>query len=122
MQVNWPSLVFMFLVGVLVLYRRPDLLRLPFAHVSMAYMALLLAYHLGVHRMHHLLARGEAKWSVMRSRIWAHLATVLLFTFVVLLLFREQMTWVWGSAGLMVLGGMLLFLVERARRRPVPPA
>jgi len=120
-QLNWPALIFIVLVGTYVLYQRPDLLRRPFVHVSLGYMAILLAYHVGVHRLHHLLKRGEVKWSALQLQVWAHLATILLCTLVVLLMFREQMTWVWGSAGLLVLGGMLIFLVERARRRPGPP-
>lgn len=119
-SVNWPALLVFLVLSGRVLYARPDLLGLPFMHVLLGYMALLIMYHLTGHRMHLRLKRGEVKWSAFQLMLWAQGATLFLFVLVVLLIYRERMGWVWGSAGLLVLGAVLMVVMSSLRGRSAP--
>ncbi|HRH71129.1 MAG: CopD family protein [Flavobacteriales bacterium] len=114
--VIWPAMLLMILLGGWMLYLRPDLLKWPFMHVFLGYMALLLVYHGSVHRLHRRMKRGEVKWSVLQLRAWAQGATLLLFFLILLVVLRARMTWVWGAFGLLVLGAVVMFIVSSLRR------
>ncbi|MCC6541050.1 MAG: CopD family protein [Flavobacteriales bacterium] len=119
-MVIWPALVAFVLLGAWILSIRPDLLKQPFMHVLLGYLALLLAYHLSVHRFHGRLKSGEVKWSAFQLMMWSQLATLFLFVLVVLLIFRDRMDWMWGSLGLLAVGGVVMLVVsgKRGKSRP----
>lgn len=113
--VVWPALLAFIGLGAWMLYLRPALLKVPFMHVLFGYFAVLLVYHLSVHRLHLRLKRGAVQWSSFQLSLWAQVATLFLFVFVVLLIFRSRMDWVWGSFGLLILGGVAMLVVNSLR-------
>lgn len=120
---NWPALIAFVVLGVWIISIRPALLKQPFMHVLLGYIALLIAYHLSIHRIHGLLKRGEVKWTAFQLSLWSQGATLFLFVFVVLLIFRERMDWVWGSLGLLVVGAVVMLVVNGMRgKEPEAPA
>ncbi|HNR53654.1 MAG TPA: CopD family protein [Flavobacteriales bacterium] len=112
---NWPALIAFLIMGGWVLYLRPALLKEPFMHILMGYMALVFAYHLSVHRLQRRLQRGEVKWSAWLIGLWGQGATLLLFILIVLLIFRDHMGWIWGSAGLLIVGAVVMLVGSRLR-------
>lgn len=114
-MVIWPALVAFLGLGAWIIGLRPDLLKQPFMHVLLGYMALLVFYHLSVHRLHRLLKSGAIKWSALQLSIWSQGATLFLFVLVVLLIFREQMGWVWGSLGLLIVGAVVMLVASGLR-------
>jgi len=118
--VIWPALTAFVVLGCWIIYIRPELLKQSFVHVLLGYMAMLLAYHLSVHRMHSRLKSGEVKWSAFQLMLWSQGATLFLFVLVVLLLFRERMGWVWGAIGLLAVGAVVMLVVNGMRGKTVP--
>lgn len=114
----WPALIAFIALGAWMLVQRPDLLRRPFIHVLLGYIAVLLLYHGSVHRLHHRLKRGEVKWSGVQLRVWSHVATLFLFVLIVLMIFRERTTWVWGAIGLLAIGGVTMLVIMNMRTKP----
>ena len=98
-----------------MLYLQPAMLKQPFMHVLLGYTALLIAYHLSIHQLQRRLQRGEMRWSAWQIGLWAQGATLLLFVLVLLLIFRDQMGWVWGSAGLLIVGAVVMLILSRMR-------
>ena len=117
----WPALALFMTLGALILWQRMDLLKRPFMHVFLGYLAVLLVYHFVVHRLYYRLKRGDVKWSAFQLRVWAQGATLFLFALIVLVLFRERTTWLWGSFGLLVVGATVMFIFASLRRRVVKP-
>lgn len=113
---NWPALATFLVLGGWLLYLRPAMLKQPFIHVLLGYTALLIAYHLSNHQLQGRLQRGEMRWSAWQIGLWAQGATLLLFVLVLLLIFRDQMGWVWGSAGLLIVGAVVMLMLGRMRR------
>lgn len=119
--VIWPALIGFIILSGWILSIRPALLKEPFMHVLLGYMALLLAYHFSTHRIHGLLKRGEVKWSAFQLMLWSQGATLFLFVLVVLLIFRAQMGWVWGSLGLLIVGAVVMLVVSGMRGKTTEP-
>ena len=117
----WPALALFMTLGAWILWQRMDLLKRPFMHVFLGYLAVLLVYHFVVHRLYYRLKRGDVKWSAFQLRVWAQGATLFLFALIVLVLFRERTTWLWGSFGLLVVGATVMFIFASLRRRVVKP-
>ncbi|MBP6573181.1 MAG: CopD family protein [Flavobacteriales bacterium] len=112
----WPSLIAVVLVGCWLVFQRPGLLKEPSMQVGLGLVSLLAGYHLTVQRVYGQLERSELKWSTLQLRLWAQSATMLLFAVILVALMRDRLTWVWGSLGLVVLGGLLLMAIASVRK------
>ena len=113
----WPSLVVVLLLGIWMMWQRPGLLKLPFMQVGIGLVALLIGYHLMVHRLHIQLRKGTMKWSALQLHLWAQGAPILLFALIVLALVRDRLTWLWGALGLLVVGALVMVAITSVRDR-----
>ncbi len=112
----WPALVAVVFTGVWLLWQQPGLLKLPFMHAKLGLVALLIAYHLLVHRTHRSFKQGAVPWSGIRLQLLAQGVTALLFALIVLILMRDRLTWTWGVVGLLVVGGLIGYAIHAARK------
>ena len=113
----WPSLIAVVLFGCWLVFQRPGLLKEPSMQVGLGLVSLLVGYHLTVQRVFGQLKRGELRWSAFQLRLWAQVATILLFAVILVALMRDRLTWVWGSLGLVVLGGLVMVVIASVRKR-----
>lgn len=113
----WPSLVVLMALGIWMIYSRPGLLREPFMQVGLGLIALMLGYQLLVQRIYGQLKRGEMKWSGFQLHLWSQGPTVLLYALILLLLMRDELTWIWGIGGLVVLGGIIMYVIASVRKK-----
>lgn len=113
----WPSLLAVVGLGLWLLSRQPGLLKQPFMHAKLGVAALLIGYHFLVHRLYGRFKAGTVRWSALQLQLFAQGATLLLFTLVVLVLMRDRLGWVWGSLGLLLVGGMIAYAVASTRRK-----
>lgn len=113
----WPAIAAVLFTGVWLLWRQPGLLKFPFMHAKLGLVALLVAYHILVHRTHRSLEQGSVPWSGIGLQLLAHGVTALLFTLIVLILMRDRLTWSWGVMGLLVIGGLIGYAIRNARRK-----
>ncbi|MBK8499902.1 MAG: CopD family protein [Flavobacteriales bacterium] len=112
-----PSLLLLIVLGIWMLAQQPALLKQPFMHAKLGVVALLIGYHALMHRVYAQLKRAEVRWSALQLQLFAQGPTVLLFTLVVLVIMRDRLGWVWGSMGLLVVGGVIAYAVARTRRK-----
>lgn len=112
-----PSLLVVFVVGIWLLIEQPGLLKQPFMHAKLGVVALLIGYQALVHRVYAQLKRAEARWSALQLQLFAQGATLLLFTLIVLVLLRDRLGWVWGSLGLLVIGGVIAYAIASTRKK-----
>lgn len=113
----WPSLVAVVATGCWLIIQRPGILKQPFMQVGLGLVAMLVGYHLLVQRVYGRLKRGELHWSALQLQLWAQGATILLFAVILVALMRDRLTWVWGSLGLVVLGGVVMVAIASVRKR-----
>jgi len=113
----WPSIVVVISIGCWLIIQRPGILKQPFMQVGLGLVAMLVGYHLLVQRVYGRLKRGTLQWSALQLQLWAQGATILLFAVILVALMRDRLTWVWGSLGLVVLGGVVMVAIASVRKR-----
>ena len=113
----WPSLVAVILLGLWLLIQQPALLKEPFMLAKLGVVALLIGYHFLVQGIYGQLKKGAMNWSALQLQLFAQGATLLLFALVVLVLLRDRLGWVWGSVGLLVIGGVVAYAIASTRKR-----
>lgn len=114
---NWPALVAVLALGAWMVIKAPGLLRMPFVQVGIGLIAVVGGYHLSVHRTYVRLKQGTLKWPSYQLQLWSQGASVLLLALILLALMRDRLTWVWGVMGLMVVGGLVMYVIGAMRKR-----
>ena len=98
--------------GVWMLLKNTYLLTLPWMHIKLTFVVLLLVYHLICHRIMNQLKRDEIRWSSTQLRLWNELATLFLVAIVFLVELQTTLDWVKGTVGFFLVGILLMIAVK----------
>ena len=108
--ITWPSAVLTLLFGAAMwmqLAATPGWLM-----VKLLFVGGLYAYHLTLHRLYAQQMKGEFKYSSQQLRIWNEVATIFLICIVMIVVVKQQMSWIWGVLGLII---FILLLMSAIR-------
>lgn len=114
--ITWPSAILCIATAAGLLWIMPAWLSEPWMHVKLAFVVLLAAYHLYMHRMYLRFQRNRFSYTSHFMRIWNEGATMILFAVVFLAILKNSFDWIFGLAGLLVLGVLLLLGIRLYRR------
>lgn len=106
--ITWPSAILATFFGVWLLIVAPFWLYQGWMQVKVAFVILLIIYHLKNHQYYAQLQRDEIKKSSNFMRLWNEGATFILFAVIFLVILKNAITWVFGVIGIMVLGILLM--------------
>lgn len=106
--ISWPSAILAIFFAICLLVLRPVLLQQPWMHVKLAFVFLLLIYHLKTHQIFKQLQNDQIKYTSKFMRIYNEGATLILFALVFLALLKNAFNWVYGVIGILVLGILLM--------------
>ncbi|OUR98126.1 protoporphyrinogen IX oxidase [Flavobacteriales bacterium 33_180_T64] len=122
--ITWPSAILATFFAVCLLIMRPFLLELSWMHVKLAFVVLLILYHLKTHQFYKQLQRDDVKKTSNFMRLWNEGATFILFAVVFLVILKSAINWVFGVIGIFVLGILLMlgFKVYKNIRNKNPDA
>ncbi len=122
--IGWPSAVLATLFAVLLLVANSSLLQLGWMHVKLAFVFLLILYHLKTHQMYKQLQRDDVRYSSNFMRLWNEGATFILFAVIFLVILKNSINWIFGVIGIFVLGILLMigFKVYKRIREKNPNA
>ncbi|MCB0769269.1 MAG: CopD family protein [Flavobacteriales bacterium] len=115
---NWPALITALVMGAWMIWTAPGSLLTGSTQVLLGYTAVLLLYQFMVHRTYRRAATDTLSWSTIRLRLFAHGITVLLLGLVMILMMRDELGWVAGVIGLLVIGGILFQTVASTGNAP----
>ena len=110
--IAWPAMLLTLLFGVLMLVADTGYLQLPFMHVKLLLVVLLVVYHLISHRIYNKQKNDKQSWSSLQLRIWNEVATLFLVSIVFIIVLKNEMDGLFGTVGFIVLG-FVLFLAIR---------
>lgn len=119
--ITWPSFVLMALFGLWMFTLNPGLIKQPWMHAKLGFVALLFVYHFKNHAIFLAARNNDIPWSSFRLRLWNEGATIVLFA-VVFLAVLKQLDWKYGAIGLVVLGVVLGLAVNAYRKKRVDDA
>lgn len=114
--ITWPSLVLMFAFGLWMFALNPGLVKQPWMHAKLGFIALLFAYHFKNHALYLRTRRNEVPWSSFGLRLWNEGATVVLIA-VIFLAVVKRLDWQYGAIGLLVLVLVLVLAANAYRKR-----
>jgi len=112
--ITWPAFILTTAFAVWMLIQNPDYLKLPWMHVKLGFVALLIGYHFSLHWLYRKLQADTYPMSTMQLRFYNEVATVLLFAIIFTAVFKSTMSWIYGVLGIVGLGiilslGVLLY-------------
>ncbi|WP_316773091.1 CopD family protein [Pedobacter frigiditerrae] len=111
-----PAMCLTVLAGATMLYTRPVLLELPWMHVKLGFVALLLLYHFICQNIMKQLRNGIFKYSSNQLRLWNEVATILLVAIVFTVMLKSAVDWVYGLVGLIIFSAIIMMAVKIYKR------
>tara|TARA_R110002049_G_scaffold114927_1_gene266645 strand:- start:59018 stop:59563 length:546 start_codon:yes stop_codon:yes gene_type:complete len=122
--ITWPSAILAILFGLSLFYLNPMLIYQPWMQVKLAFVVLLIIYHLKTHHYFKQLQNDVVKKSSSFMRIWNEGATFILFAVVFLVILKSAINWIWGVIGIFVLGILIMlgFKIYKNIREKNPEA
>ncbi len=96
--ITWPSMIATVGFGGWLLYQY-KLWNLPWVHIKLTLVFLLVVYHLVSHSIYKQLKAGGTRWSSKAHRLWNEVATLLLVAIVFVAVFKQGLDALWGVLG-----------------------
>lgn len=116
LAITWPSAILTLIFGPLLLIIQPSWLSMPFMHIKLGFVGLLVIYHIICHILYKKLQKGETKWSSNQLRLWNEVATLILVAVVFLVVLKNTLSWVWGTIGIFAFAILLMLAIKIYKR------
>lgn len=114
--ISWPSAVLATMFALWLLYMSPEYLKEPWMHVKLGFVVLLFVYHFKCHQILKQQEAGVFKWTSNQMRIWNEGSTLILFSVVFLVILKNAFNWIYGVAGIITLGVLLMLGIKLYKR------
>ena len=114
--ITWPSAIITVILGTSLLISQPSWLKMPFMHIKLGFVFLLIFYHLGCHGIFRQLQKEKTKYTSMQLRIFNEAATLILFAIVFLIVLKNELSWIWGTMGLISFAIVLMIAIKLYKR------
>ena len=114
--ITWPSCILTLVFGITLLYMNSGLLKAPFMHVKLAFVAGLLIYQIICHVMYTRFRDGTNKKSGTFYRIWNEVATLFLVAIVFIIVMKSAMNWIYSTVGFVLFGVLIMLAIKIYRK------
>ena len=108
--ITWPSAVLTLIFGPWVWYllgTTPDWLVLKLLFVIGLY-----AYFFTLHVLYRQQSKGIFKYTSQKLRIWNEVATIFLVAIIMIVVVKQNMSWLWGIVGLLLFVVLLMSAIK----------
>jgi len=106
--ITWPSAVLAVTFAVWLLILMPSWLQMPWMHVKLGFVALLIAYHIKCHLIYKELQNDVFNYSSNFMRLWNEGATIILFAVVFLVILKNEFNWIYGVIGIILFSVLIM--------------
>lgn len=118
--ITWPSAVLTIIFGTSLIILQPSWLQQSFMHIKLTFVLGLVLYHLACHKIYKQLQASVVKHTSLKLRIFNEIATLLLFAIIFLIVLKNEINWIWGTAGLISFAVILMIalrIYKKARQK-----
>ena len=98
--ITWPSAIATLILGPWIWLGKFNGASMDWLNIKLLFVVGLYAYHFTLHAIYKQQAKGIFKYSSQKLRIWNEVATIFLVAIVMLAVVKQNMSVVWGLAGL----------------------
>lgn len=106
--ITWPSAILAMLFAIWLLILMPAWIQMPWMHVKLGFVVLLIAYHLKCQQIYSQLQKDAFHYSANFMRLWNEGATLILFAVVFLVILKNAFNWIYGVIGIFVFSILLM--------------
>lgn len=97
--ITTPAMILTVIFGIWMLIMNPILLKMPWMHIKLGFVVLLLTYHFVCQKIMNDLKKGIFSWKSNGLRVWNEVATLALVAIVFLVEMQGTMNWIKGTIG-----------------------
>ena len=122
--ITWPSAILAVLFAIWLLVLMPVWLEMPWMHVKLGFVFLLIGYQLKCQQIYNQLQNDVVKYSSNFMRLWNEGATIILFAVVCLVILKNAFNWIYGVVGIVLFSVIIMLgfkFYKRIREAPQPP-
>jgi putative membrane protein len=106
--ITWPSAVLATLFAVWLLILMPTWLQMPWMHVKLGFVILLIVYQIKCHLIYTELQNDVVNYSSNFMRLWNEGATIILFAVVFLVILKNAFNWIYGVFGIVLFSVLIM--------------
>ncbi|WP_242158159.1 CopD family protein [Aestuariivivens sediminis] len=106
--ITWPSAILATFFAIWLLILQPYWVEQTWMQVKLAFVVLLIIYHLKTHQYFKQLQKDIISKSSNFMRVWNEGATFILFAVVFLAILKNALNWIYGIVGILVLGILIM--------------
>jgi putative membrane protein len=113
--ITWPSAVLTLILGLVVLFKggwADTFKEQTWLHIKLTFVFFLYLYHFSLHILFKQQSKGIFNYSSQQLRIWNEVATIFLVAIVMLVVVKQNMSFVWGILGLLVFVILLMSAIK----------
>ena len=106
--ITWPSAILAIFFALWLLHLMPAWLQMPWMHVKLGFVVLLIAYHIKCHLIYKELQKDIFNYSSNFMRLWNEGATIILFAVVFLVILKNAINWIYGVIGIVLFSVLIM--------------
>ncbi|MEZ5008174.1 MAG: CopD family protein [Chitinophagales bacterium] len=110
--ITTPAMVLTLITGISMLVVNPGYLQGTWMHVKLTLVFGLLLYHFKCGQMIKQLALKKSTWTSFQLRLWNEVATLFLVSIVFIVVLKNSINWIWGTAGFMLFAIIIMMIVK----------
>lgn len=113
--IAWPSCILTVIFGFWLTILVPEIWALGAFHLKLFFVALLIIYQFYGEKLLRKFRDGIIPHNSTRLRLLNEVPTVILISVVFLIVLKDQLSWIWGTVGILGIAGLLAFAVKKYR-------
>ena len=114
--ITWPSAILATLFAIWLLILQPGWLEQGWMQVKLGFIVLLFLYHFKCHQIFKQPQNDIYKWTSNQMRIWNEGSTIILFSVIFLVIVKDAVNWIYGTAGIIILAILLMLGIKLYKR------
>ncbi|PWH85723.1 protoporphyrinogen oxidase HemJ [Brumimicrobium oceani] len=114
--ITTPAMILTLVFGISMLIVNPALLKMPWMHLKLTFVALLLVYHFKSQLIMGKMHKSIFKWSSNQLRLWNEVATLALVAIVFLVSLKNSLNWIYGTVGFFAVAVALMIAIKIYKR------
>ncbi|MDG0973867.1 MAG: CopD family protein [Crocinitomicaceae bacterium] len=114
--ITTPAMLLTLLFGIWMLLEVPAYLQMPWMHIKLTFVVLLLVYHFISQKILFDLKNNKFNWSSTGLRIWNEGATLVLVAVVFLVVMQDSLNWIKGTIGFFAVAIGLMIGIKMYKR------
>ena len=114
--ITTPAMILTIVFGTWMIILNPSYLQMPWMHIKLGFVGLLLIYHFVCQKIMADLKNERYKWKSNGLRMWNEVATLALVAIVFLVVLKNELTWWKGTVGFFAVAMGLMLLIKLYKR------